>query len=72
MEHGFGRAAPSSAPPARQANDCLAGKPGGQHHHYDLPLTAFMRDLQDPVTCGALAAALAAVAVFAAPFLLGR
>lgn len=69
MTQGFERAALTSAPPARQATDRLAGKPGDPPASFDLPLTAYWRGQQDRVGWLAVAAALAAAAIFAAPFL---
>ena len=76
MIHGFQGFA---APPARQANDRLAGNPAAagwdgadSNGAADLPLTAFFRRHADAVTVSAIAAALAGAAAFGLPFLLAR
>lgn len=56
-----------AAPPARQAHDRLAGIQGA-----DLPLTAFFRRHSGTIAVACVALALAALAGFVVPFLLGR
>jgi hypothetical protein len=62
-----------AAPPARPADDRLAGAPGRQTDRgFDLPPTAFFRRRADAIQTAIIVTAMVAVLVFALPFLLGR
>lgn len=70
MTQGFKRVALTSAPPAQQASsDDLLGE-RGLHDSHDLPLTARMRPLADPIELAAIFAAIAGIAAFGLPFII--